>query len=318
MKANDDASSVKIPKIEALRAKKERVQEKRKNLLERFHDIEEELRSVFSDLEIFASGTDVNLEQTGEDDWTYGHLSFYNGRLYVGYRTTEEDYYHSANHLGEDEHTYSMSLIAECKNSWLERLSSEKPLQSLFNNLDTRLDQLSDAADKSVETLNKILEHQAAEVNDDAVTALSTTGTEALLKEWSKARASIAIDPEDSITRSSSYLESICKKILVDLNAPIPSNGTISSLISECIKQMGLSEDKEANKAVTQLFGNLKGLFQSVGAIRSNFGTAHGSSPDDYKMGEHYARLINNAAATASTFLLYRHHIHMNNKKVQD
>lgn len=318
MKPIDGPTKVQIPRIEALRAKKEKVQEKRKNLIDRFHNIEEELRSVFSDMEIFASGTDVNLEQTGEDDWTYGHLSFYNGRLYVGFRSTEEDYYHSVNHLGEDEHTYTMKLIADCTNLWLEKLSLEKPLQSLFDNLDTRLDQLSDAADKSVEALSKILEHQAAEVSDDAVTALTTTGNEALLKEWSKARSSIATDPEDSITRSSSYLESICKKILVDLNVPIPSNDTMFPLISRCIKQIGLSEDEEADKAVKQLFGNLTGLFQSVGAIRSNFGSAHGFSPGDYKMGEHYARLINNAAATASTFLLYRYQIQMNNRAKLD
>lgn len=309
---------MQIPKIEALRAKKEKVQEKRKNLLERFHNIEDELRSVFSDMEIFASGADVNLEQTGEDDWTYGHLSLYNGRLYVGFRTTDDDYYHSVNHLGEDEHTYTMKLIAECKSSWLERLCSDKPLQSLFDNLDTRLERLSEAADESVEALNKILEHQAVEVNDDTVTALLTIGNEALLKEWSKARSSIAIDPEDSITRSSSYLESICKKILRDLNVPIPANDTMLPLISECIKQLGLSGDKGANNALSQLYGSLKGLFQSIGAIRSNFGTAHGSSPGDYKMGEHYARLINNAAATASTFLLYRHRIHMANQKSQN
>jgi hypothetical protein len=266
-------------------------------------------------MDIFASGIDVSLEQTGEDDWTYGHLSFHAGRLYAAVRTSEEDYHDNVTHVPEEHQTYTMQLFAACKNIWLERLSSEKSLQSLFNNLDNRLDQLSDAADASVEAMNKIFEHQAAEVNDDAVTALSTEGNEALLKEWSKARSLIAMDPEESITRSSSYLESICKKILADLDVQIPSNYTMLPLISECIKQLGLSEDKKASDVLIQLFGNLKGLFQSVGAVRSNFGSAHGFAPGDYKMGEHYARLINNAAATASTFLLYRHRVNMASRK---
>ena len=319
MEQSDPLSSAKvsIPRIEALRAKKERVYEKRKILIGRFHGIELELHSLFSDMEIFASGKDVNLEQTGQDDWTYGHLCLHNGRLLVSYRSTEDDYYHSLNHLGDEQPTYTLKPIADCKNLWLEELSSEKALQSLFTSLEICLDQLSEAADRSAEAIGKILEYQAAEINDNVVASLTTSGNESLLKEWAKARASIALDPADSITRSSSYLESICKKILADLDVPVPASDTMSALIAECLKHIGLSEDQGANNALKQLFGSLKGIFQSVGAIRSNYGSAHGSSPGDYEMSEHDARLINNASASASTFLLHRLHIHMHGKKSQ-
>lgn len=134
-----------------------------------------------------------------------------------------------------------------------------------------------------------------------------------VIRIWLKARISIQSDPADSITRSSSYLESVCRLILDELNVDLPNKKDITNLIGRAVKALGLSDDPIANEDLQKLFGGIKSIFQSVVSMRTHFGSAHGFSPGDYMAPEHYARLINDASATAITYLLRRlkskHHL---------
>jgi len=94
--------------------------------------------------------------------------------------------------------------------------------------------------------------------------------------------------------------------ILTETGEPLPNRMDITSLIGAAVKALELSDDPEANTDLKQLFGGIKSIFQAVGAMRTHFGTAHGATPGDYVPKEHYARLINDASATASTYLLRR------------
>ena len=81
---------------------------------------------------------------------------------------------------------------------------------------------------------------------------------------------------------------------------------TMAQLIGAAVKALDLSDNSEANTDLKQLFGGIKGIFQAIGSMRTHFGTAHGFTPGDYVAQEHYARLINDASATVSTYLLRR------------
>lgn len=295
------------PSIERLREKKELVQKKRSALIENIRVIEDELLQTFSDLEIFGSGCDVTLENLGLDDRIYGHLTFSEDGIAVAYRDTEEDQSDHFNSVPSEYQGYRFRHFSLCKSSWLERLSSEKSVSSLLANLDKQLDEFNSTADKSIDLLKSVLEHQAAEIGGDVANALSAVESESLSKAWSKARRLVSLEPAESITRSNSYLESICKYILHDMAVPLPRTCTMAELIKVCLHHLPLSSDAEAGQLLNQLIGSIKGLCGAIAALRNSHGSAHGVSPGDFEVGEHEARLANNAAATISIFLIHRH-----------
>jgi hypothetical protein len=293
--------------IEILRTKSQAIQAKRKFVLEKLFELERSLGEALEGIAIFGKSGQVTLGQVGHDEWIYGYLSFSEGLLDVAYRSTEDDYVDAVQKVPEDYQSFSIKHISICSSEWLEKLVDAKIINSLSVDLEAKLDQINSAADGSVESISKILASQAEELNSDTVEILSHMGDDSLLKGWSTARSLVAIEPSDSITRSSSYLESVCRKILADLEIPLPNKKEITNLISECVKALGLSDDSEAQSDLTQLIGSLKGVCQAIGTLRTHFGTAHGSSPGDYQISSHDARLANNAAAAISVFLLQRH-----------
>lgn len=80
----------------------------------------------------------------------------------------------------------------------------------------------------------------------------------------------------------------------------------MTSLIGGCVKALGLSKCSEAAKDLRPLVEGIKGICQSIATMRTHFGTAHGTAPGAYQVNEHYARLINSAAATICVFLIQR------------
>lgn len=80
----------------------------------------------------------------------------------------------------------------------------------------------------------------------------------------------------------------------------------MQNLIKVTVKALGLSKNPEANNDLKLLFSGINNIFQSIGTMRTHFGTAHGFSPGDYFPNKHYARLISDIAATSSSYLLYR------------
>lgn len=293
--------------IERIREKKMLVQSKRAVVASRIKEVEELLQELFSDMEIYASGRDITLDQNGPDDFVYGHFSFDQNGLSIAFRDTGEDFYDGFNGVPDEERSYKIIHYSLCRTSWLEQLSSKKAIESLLAALEAKLDEFNSAADESIDAFAAILEHQNTELNIDASSAVKLTGVETLFRDWVRARRLILIEPADSITRSSSYLESVCKYILHDMGLPLPDKDNISNLVKACVQHMPLSVDAGAQELLAQMLGSFRGVFQSVGAIRTQFGSAHGASPGDFEMGEHEARFVNNAAATVSMFLLNRY-----------
>ncbi|MGK5090605.1 abortive infection family protein [Deltaproteobacteria bacterium TL4] len=242
----------------------------------------------------------------GPDDWVYGYLSFSSGELKVVYRSTEDDFHDAMSQVPEEYQSYQSKSIHSCPVSWLERLSSEKQINRLLSNIEKSLESIEDNTIGSIESLNRALDSQSEEISNETINALREANTDELIKVWLKARASIQSDPADSITRSSSYLESVCRMVLTETGESLPNKMDITNLVGAAVKVLDLSDDSEANRDLKQLFGGIKSIFQSVGSMRTHFGTAHGFAPGDYVPKEHYARLINDASATASTYLLRR------------
>jgi hypothetical protein len=296
------ASSVKT-----LASKMNRVQEKRRTLLTKIGELEKDLLDTFSDSEIYGTSSDMNLQQTGGDDYIYGHLSFSEDGLSIAYRSTEDDYYDNFHGASEEDKTYKIKHFSTCSANWLERIFVEKYVSMLLEDLNTKVDEMDGLADQSLNLMTKILETESAEINAQMVTTLKRLGDENLNKSWIAAHGAVSFDPADSLTRSNSFLESVCKRILKDRSAEIPQTITISTLIDACIRTLTWPFEKEAQEDVKKITAGIKSISGGIGSLRTHFGTAHGASSDQTPLDPSFARLSNNACATVAIFLLQRH-----------
>ena len=292
--------------IEKIRSRGDKIREYRNTFISKLEELSNTLSESLMDIDIWAESSKVTLEMTGPDDWIYGHLRFSQGKIEVVYRSTEDDFHDAMSRVPQEYLSFNTKSLKSCSIEWLERLSSEKQINCLLSNIDKSLDSIESNATNSIETLNKTLDSQSEEISNETSNALKEVNSDELLRAWLKARSSIQSDPADSITRSSSYLESVCRLVLKDTDKPLPNKKDMTNLISSAVKALELSDNTEANNDMKQLFGGIKGIFQAVGSMRTHFGTAHGFTPGDYVAKEHYARLINDASATASTYLLRR------------
>lgn len=303
--------------IEKIKIRSSNIKEQRENFVSKLVELNDTLAECLDGVDVWARSSKELLEMIGSDDWIYGYLSFSEGELEVVYRSTEDDFFDAMNQLPEEHHSYESKSINSCSIAWLEKLSSENHINRLLSNIEKSLESIENNTIGSIKSLNKALDFQSEEISNGAVEALREASSDELIRHWLKARSSIQSDPADSITRSSSYLESVCRLILAETNEPLPNKKDITNLIGAAVKALDLSDDSEANIDLKQLFGGIKSIFQSVGSMRTHFGTAHGVAPGDYVPQEHYARLINDASATASAYLLRRLKQKLNNSMQQ-
>lgn len=292
--------------IEKIKSRSHSIKEQREVFVTKLEELNTTLSEYLGGIELRAQSSQVELEQIGPDDWTYGYLCFSRGKLKVSYRTTHDDYDDEMNHVPDEYQSYKMIDIGSCSVKWLEKLSSDNQINNLLKNIERTLSSIESNTVGSIESLTKALNFQSEGIATETQDVLSEYSYSDLPSQWEKARRYISSDPSDSITRSSSYLESVCRLILHETGEPFPNKKDITSLIGSAVKALELSENAEANDDLKKLFSGIKSIFQAVGAMRTHFGTAHGSTPGDYVANEDYARLVNNASATASIYLLQR------------
>jgi hypothetical protein len=293
--------------LDRLRHKTEALKSKRSALTTHLFELEKTLGEIFDGFDIRAHTPDVIIEEYAFDERTYGYLFFSDSALKVAYRSTEQDREEAFNGVPEDEKGYNVRSLAKTSPEWLEKLATPENISTLTSRLELALDTLIASTDASISGLTKVFEFQSNQVQTDTVEALRSFDS-SLVKAWTEAHALVTVDPADSLTKTSSYVESICKYILVGLGKPLPTKQVMTTLIGECEKALGLSEDKEADQDLKVLVGGIKSICQAIGTLRTHFGSAHGKEPGAYMINEHYARLVNTSAAAASVFLVQRYH----------
>jgi hypothetical protein len=292
--------------IDKIKSRSSSIKEQRNVFISKLIELNDALAESLHGIDVWARSAQETLEMIGPDDWIYGYLSFSQGKLEVVYRSTEDDFHDAMNQVPEEYQSYQSKSINSCSITWLEKLSTEIQINRLLSNIEKSLASIQNNTIGSIESLNKALDSQSEEISNENIEALKESGSDELIKDWLKARSSIQSDPADSITRSSSYLESVCRLILTKAGEPLPNKRDMTNLIGAAVKALDLSDDSEANNDLKQLFGGMKSIFQAIGSMRTHFGTAHGFTPGDYVPKEQYARLINDASATVSTYLLRR------------
>lgn len=118
-----------------------------------------------------------------------------------------------------------------------------------------------------------------------------------------------------------SLIESVCRSILAELEIPLPAKQDISGLYRAVREPLGLSPEKEGLSAeiVADVRAVLSGLVtavQSIGALRTHGGNAHGKTRGARRVDVRIAKLAVNSASAVALFLIETWQLRFPNRRL--
>jgi hypothetical protein len=143
--------------------------------------------------------------------------------------------------------------------------------------LSLRLDAGQSRVDSSLQALQDALEAESQRLDMEMAETLRLHGSDRLDQIWRATRDATHTDSSDGLTRSSSFLESVCATILREREADLPKDKSISPLLDACLACLDWPDDQTLAET-RQFFGSIKSITNGIGALRTHFGTAHGAS----------------------------------------
>lgn len=291
---------------EALKQLSRKVSESRSAVRKGLAVLEEDLREATGGLNVYATGEKVGLGLIGEDDWKYGHLNFDGESLNILTSSTHDDMFNSNTFCEGQMRVRHFSKISFEED--LMKLASPESISSLWDALELQIRKLLGEANSASSVISEFTGIQSVSIHD----GLSNLITDEYFgKQWGKARQSIEIDPSDSLTRSSSFLESVCRHYLEKRQIDLPSSKVISELIGKVVKDFKPREGQEepgVTDSLNKLYGGIKSIAQGTGSLRTQLGTAHGG----HKVANSSdARLVNNLAGSIAIYILESLRIHL-------
>lgn len=190
--------------------------------------------------------------------------------------------------------------LAEAKPGWLALLSGPECLDSLVADLSRTLSEEHTLFASANEWLTKFVATEKAAIDADLTAQFLPYPT--LLESWEKARAAVESDPEDSIVRSCSHLETVLKACLKQLGEVGYETMPVDKLTSRAVKR--LREASIVDGGVLQCLSGLGTTFHGIGTTRNSSSTAHGKNEGYSAPGVEVAQLINHLAGAGSAFVL--------------
>jgi hypothetical protein len=274
---------------------------------------EKQLRSAFVQLadRITESlpGADVHvvsdnavLEEYGDDEYTYGFLSYCGGEIVVAYTTKEDALFDSMQYPGEP--SYSIRKIRDCPFKWLLAVAHERVIASFVKAIIAKLGTQHREAEAALQTLANVLNAPIRDAAAALEVAAGQMGYQDVARDWRDAQASVFTDPREAITRSSSLIETVCKHILDTKSIPLPSNEDIQHLLRATLGHLALAPGAKASKDLQQMASGVVPVVQGIGAFRTHVGTAHGRGPRSNQPNLIQARFAVTMAGAVSTFLI--------------
>lgn len=171
----------------------------------------------------------MTLEGHGPDDCAYGHLSYMGHELVVAYRTTEQD--REDAHHREECPSFLLRPPADVSRKWLERLLTKESLESLFQDIEARLDDEEGSVDGASKVVDSIVAAESAKLGEQLSGALEAFGSLTLQENWNATGDALNLNPADGMTRASSFVEAVCAEILRERGVQLPDNKSMKPFI---------------------------------------------------------------------------------------
>lgn len=273
-----------------------KVRGERRILLERLKSFEKKLLESAEELGCFASSKHVTLytwdhEESGFSGGEVGWLFFDGVKLTVRTESYSDD--------GRDSKYDDLDLDT-VRPRWLVLLSAPKILDSLVANIFKVLEDEHILFATANEWLTKFVAVEKAAIDADLEENFAHHPS--LLESWQKARKEVENDPENSIARSCSHLETVLKACLKQLGDIGYETMPVDKLTSRVVKK--LRDAGIVDKGALHSLTGLGTIFHGIGTIRNSSSTAHGKNAGYSPPGIDVAQLINHLAGTGSAFVL--------------
>ncbi|WP_256347092.1 abortive infection family protein [Pseudomonas sp. IPO3774] len=261
--------------------------------------VEKELREALNGLSLYVTGKKIVLGMVDEDDWEYAKLNFDGSNLRVLTSTTHED---GHNYGTAREGEMTVHYIGDFKDDEkLTKVASRDSINSLWIAVEEAVSEMLGEAKGSARLLSEFSDIQSESIHKDLSDLMNGNYFE---KQWVKARLAIDTDASDSLTRTTQFLESVCRHYLEKRKIPLGNKKTITDFINAVVADfppLKFPNGEDHTADIKAFFGGVKGISQSAGALRTHLGTAHGG---DKTANADEARLSNNLAGAVAIYIL--------------
>lgn len=280
-----------LARLAALSAK---VSDERKTMLERFKTFEKQLLESAGGAH--GSSLAVSLhtwddENSGVSGGRKGWLCFDGSVLWV-----DTEFYTDGGH----ESSTDVHELESVDPDWLASLAVPKVIASLVTNLQENLERKSALLTAANDWLTQFVTVEKAMIDSDLTESFAESAS--LLDSWQSAKRLVEADPEDSITRSVSHLETVIKGCLRQLGETGHEALPLERLTSRIVKKLreAGTDDDGALESLT----GLGTIFRGIGTVRNSRSSAHGKNEGYVAPGVDVAQFVNHLAGVGSAFML--------------
>lgn len=266
----------------------------------------EKLVTVCAGTEVYCSSSNRVLSQYGPDDYYRGHFHFDGKELCVAYRSTDDDFLYQYDPHSDSGPTYSVKSIDECPGEWLGVLLEKKAIEEILPQIGQQLLDRVSALKLAMQSVESIAADPSSAITSSFTKVASTLGYKEVIRVWRDAQSAVFTNPDAAITKACSLVESVCKHIIHDAGAELPSRQDMQGLYKCASKCLKLDADGQADADLRGLCSGLNTTASSVGSLRTHFGDAHGRGPEQKALASSHAQLSVSSAGTVSTFLMER------------
>lgn len=277
----------KISEISAALKKQEAI------LMAGFTDFERSIVDSLSGLTVSGVSKTIALEFDEEEEVRFGNIYFNGECLVFLFRESPAFGYE----VFDNNQIFPLNEIPI---SWAVKIAKKDVFDSLIYDISKKLRKIHAEADESTTVLAEYKNMNILALNEDVNELVAKSPL--IMESWMQGRNTIVTDPEYSITQTSAFLESVCRKV-ISVNNELPKVKDMTNLVNSAFKVID-GYPADAVDDMAKLNGGVKSIFQGIGGLRTKFGIAHGKSEDFKPLPTDIVTLANHLAGAVAVYLL--------------
>lgn len=289
-----------------LAARSEKVRNEHLHLLHGLRAFEQKLLALVDGLNVAGNSATVTFDEILDlEGDPMGHtacyLAFTGKELMVGWMQVPRP---------SDEDLWSLCSLDRAGADMQRRLSDLNVLDSLLRDVGKNLEAEYEKTAPVVQSLSQFMTIEKAKIDSDIDEFFGNDSK--LLDSWLKARKAVESDPELSITRSCSHVETVLKGCLKSLGQTGYQKDPIEKLGSRVLDI--LKKSSVIDESTSQMLRGVGTFFLGIGTIRNAKSASHGKDDEYDPPTSDIAQTVNHLAGVASVFVMKQTKIYLKNK----
>ena len=115
-------------------------------------------------------------------------------------------------------------------------------------------------------------------------------------------------DPEGAITVARTLLETVCKRVLDELDVTYGDKDDLPKLYAKVARELNLAPNQHVEEPIRAILGGAMNLVNGIGTLRNRFSDSHGRGGKlPVRPSPRHASLAVNTAGAVATFIVETH-----------